>query len=147
MDNAANNATMMASLETMLGQHDITFDAVDCQIMCFAHIIDLCSKQVTRSVSNRVDDDDTDSLYSGDETVEFDPIARARDIVRVIRGSSKRRQAFEDVIKNGNSGDWFRDGQPPKVVKVESQQLLRDVRTRWDSVFLMLRRLRQLRPV
>ncbi len=26
-------------------------------------------------------------------------------------------------------------------------QLLRDVRTRWDSIFLMLNRLREMRPV
>jgi hypothetical protein len=33
------------------------------------------------------------------------------------------------------------------VVQVPELQPLRDVKTRWDSVYLMLRRLRQLRPV
>jgi hypothetical protein len=33
------------------------------------------------------------------------------------------------------------------VVQVPELQPLRDVKTRWDSVYMMLQRLRQLRPV
>jgi hypothetical protein len=50
LDNAASNGTMMQSLQTMLRAHDIAFDVVDRKIMCFAHVVDLSSKQVTCSV-------------------------------------------------------------------------------------------------
>ena len=137
---------MMRFLATMLRGRDIAFDAVDRQIMCFAHIIDLCSKQVTRNVSKTVDDDDDVSFQSDDE-IESDPIARGRDVVRVIQGSGTRREAFDEVIMNGNEKEWFKEGKPPTVVKIKPLQLLRDVRTRWDSIYVMLKRLRHLRLV
>jgi len=43
LDNARNNGTMMQFLETMLGDCDIAFDAVNRKIMCFAHVVDLSS--------------------------------------------------------------------------------------------------------
>jgi hypothetical protein len=58
-----------------------------------------------------------------------------------------RRDAFDDLITNGNAKGWFRQGQPPRVVQVPHLQLLRDVQTRWDSVYHMLKRLRIMRPV
>jgi hypothetical protein len=58
--------------------------------------------------------------------------------VRVLRSSSSRRDAFDQHIRDGNEKGWFDVGQ---------LQLLRDVKTRWDSVYYMLRRLRELQPV
>ena len=43
MDNTSNNDAMMAALATKLKLRDVSFDARDHRIMCFAHIIDLCS--------------------------------------------------------------------------------------------------------
>ena len=133
----------MRCFEALLKKRDIAFDAADRQIMCFAHIIDLCSKRVTNNVNNTVDN----SLQCPDITVGSDPIARGRDIVRVIRGSGMRREAFEEVIEDGNEKGWFKEGDPPKAIEIKPLQLLRDVPTRWDSIFLMLRRLRLLRQV
>src|SRR5713226_4581775 len=147
LDNARNNGTMMRFLETMMGDRDIAFDAVDRKIMCFAHIVDLSSRQVTRTAGNAVDDDGDDSPQSDDETTVSGSIARGRDVVRVIRGSGTRRDAFNEVITNGNDKGWFKTGQPLAVVKIKALQLLRDVRTRWDSTYLMLNRLREMRPV
>jgi hypothetical protein len=86
LDNAGNNGTMMQTIKEMLCGCDIVFDAVDCKIMCFAHVIDLCAKQVTCHAGNAVDDDKDDPHQSGDETTASDPILHGRDIVRVIRG-------------------------------------------------------------
>jgi hypothetical protein len=146
LDNATNNGTMMRSLEAMLGARDIAFDAVDRKIMCFAHVVDLSSGQVTSNASKTVDDDG-DFPQSDGETTVSDPIARGRNIVRVIRGSGTRRDAFDDAVKNSNEKGWFKVGQPPVVTKIKPQQLLRDVRTRWDSTYLMLNRLCEMRLV
>jgi len=46
MDNALNNGTMMQVLKTILARREIEFDTNDRKIMCFAHVIDLCSGRV-----------------------------------------------------------------------------------------------------
>jgi hypothetical protein len=58
----------------------------------------------------------------------------------MLRSSGQRRDSFEQLIRDGNNNGWFGE-------TVEQLQLLRDVKTRWDSVYFMLRRLRELRLV
>jgi hypothetical protein len=58
-----------------------------------------------------------------------------------------RQDVFDEMIKNGNDRGWFKAGQPPKVVKIKPLQLLRDVHTRWDSIYLMLNRLHEMHPI
>ena len=153
MDNASNNETMMQALKTTLEHREIDFDAIDRRIMCFAHVINLCSGQVLCGATNADKDDasesesDASSSESDVDTVAPNPIARARAAVQVIRASGKRRDEFDKVIKQGNKEGWFKQGRPSQVVELKPLQLLRDVRTRWDSVYHMLRRLRQMRPV
>ena len=148
LDNASNNKTMMEALEIILKAREIDFDAKDRRIMCFAHIINLCSGQVIRAATGGVaDKGDTSSSGSDDSIVAPNYIAQARAAVRAIRGSGTRRDAFEEVIANGNEKGWFRQGQSSQIVQVKQLQLLRDVRTRWDSVHHMLKRLREMRPV
>ncbi|KAG5645980.1 hypothetical protein H0H81_008655, partial [Sphagnurus paluster] len=57
--------------------------------------------------------------------------------------SGQRIDHFEDTIKLGNEKKWFKDGD--KVVRVREVQLLRDVRTCWDSIFSMGYRFLELR--
>ena len=135
---------MMGTLETILKGREIDFDANDCQIMCFAHVVNLCSGRVIHGAAG--DSGDTPS-ESGVDITPSNPIARAHAAVQVIRASSARRDAFLKVIKNGNEGGWFRSGDLPEVVQLKPLQLLRDVRTRWDSVYYMLRRLHKMRLV
>lgn len=146
MDNASSNKAMMRILEPMLVRREVPFNAADRQVMCFSHIIDLCAGCVIRNVEG-----DDDEISSDDETVNSGTsncISRARSVVRAIRASGKRRDDFLDAIKTGNDKDYFfTDEQPPKNVELPELELLRDVRTRWDSVFFMLQRLRTLRPV
>ena len=126
---------MMAALEKKLDECDIAFDASDRRIMCFAHIINLTSGRVIRAAGD------------GAGRPESNPIGVAHGVVQAIRVSGKRREAFDDVVRDGNNKEWFKSGQPPTVVYLKELQLLRDVCTRWDSVYLMLNRLREMRPV
>jgi len=67
IDNASNNRTMMEQLKPMLASHDIPFDATDGRIMCFAHVINLCSGHVICAVTGGAVDNDAYSLLSDDD--------------------------------------------------------------------------------
>ena len=80
-----------------------------------------------------------------------DPIALGRHIVSGIRASGQRRMEFETVIIDGNlRGHWEEQVQLRQVegkIQVLKLQLLRDVDTRWDSVYAMCRCLHILQQV
>lgn len=147
---------MMKELERLFRARDLPFDAADRKVMCYGHVVDLSSGRVIAGMTDVSTEDwsgppppDSNAEQTYDEAVARDPISLGRTVVRVIRASGIRRDSFEDVVANGNTKGWFNQGQPPnqQIVKVPSRQLLRDVRTRWDSVFYMLSRLREMRPV
>jgi hypothetical protein len=82
--------------------------------------------------------------------MQRNPLSRARRIVRLIRSSDQHREGFQEFVKDGNQRGWFifkEKEKEPVTVKVPQLELLRDVKTRWDSTYLMLQRLRELRPV
>lgn len=79
-----------------------------------------------------------------------DPVGRARRVVRLLRVSDQRREGLRAFIEDGNKHGWFtakNSNGLRETVKVPVLQPLRDVKTRWDSVFMMLHRLHELRPV
>src|ERR1700722_12069307 len=107
--------------------------------MCFGHVIDLSSGRVintfmmTRQLADENEDWSTQpapnvpSRQTYEEAVACDPIAIGRTVVRVIRASGLCRDAFDDVITNGNVKGWFRRGND--VIRVNQVQLLQDVHT------------------
>ena len=115
--------------------------------MCFAHMINLCSGHVICAVTDGAmdndayslssnDDDDAHSSSSDDTPPAPNPIQVACAVVRAIQGSGQRRTNFEKLIAQGNSSGWFKEGR--QSVQLKNLQLLRNVRTRWDSVYYML---------
>jgi hypothetical protein len=82
--------------------------------------------------------------------IKRDPLKRARRIIRLLRSSDQRREGFRKFIRDGNERQWFfekTESGKRRPVQVPLLQLLRDVKTRWDSVYMMLQRLRLLRLV
>lgn len=79
------------------------------------------------------------------ENVKRNPVKRARAVVRKVRSSGQRREELSATIKTGNSSGLFKDDG--KNVKVKDLQLIKDVKHRWDSLYLMISRLRELRLV
>ncbi len=145
MDNVSNNKTMMEELGVSLTGREIPFDPSDRYIMCFAHIIDLSSGQVIRKVEGKQNDkDDFDFDNNNDNTNLSNPIGAAHAVVRSIRVLGTCRKAFDSIIKSGNEEGWFKDTQSSKETKVKHVQLLRDVWTRWDLVYHMLKRLHDM---
>ena len=82
-----------------------------------------------------------------EEVVKRDPVALGRNIVRVLQNSGQQRDLFDDIVRDGNEKGWFQVGNPPRPIQLPLVQLLRDVATRWDSVYYMVRRLREMHPV
>jgi hypothetical protein len=94
--------------------------------------------------------DDIDASLGWVSGIKRDPLRRARRVVRLLRSSDRHREGLRLFIIDGNERKWFfekdQNGKR-RSVQVPELQLLRDVKTRWDSVFMMLQRLRTLRPV
>ena len=143
----------MQEIDRCLRAREIGFDARDRKIMCFPHVLNLSSGRVIERLTKVLEDIPEDweppplvhVNQSYADAVARDPIALGRAVVRAIRASGARREAFDDVIQNGNAKHWFKDGET--IIEVKSLQLLRDVSTRWDSVYYMINRLREMRPV
>jgi hypothetical protein len=92
-------------------------------------------------------DADLEEWFAG---IKRDPLRRARRVIRLLRSSDQRKERFREFIQAGNERNWFtrKDENGKRVtVQVPELQPLRDVKTRWDSVYTMLERLRALRPV
>ena len=124
----------MEALEKLLHEHDIAFDAVDRQVMCFAHIINLCSGHVINAIN---DNDESTS----------DPIGLACGAVRSIQASGLCRDAFNEVVQNGNTKGWFKTGEPPRTIQLKQLQLLQDMCVQWNSTYFVINRLGVMRPV
>ncbi len=74
------------------------------------------------------------------EALRNDPIKRAQELVNVCRVSGQRREELMEIIKAGNQTGAF----PKPIPEV---QLLRNVDTRWSSIYLMIDHLLELYPV
>jgi len=125
--------------------------------MCFPHVVNICCQHIIKEFTN-IELADIEEIRlttlpnltntpSYEDAVKRDPVACGRNVVRILQSSGQRRDAFNDIIKDGNTKGWFRVGDPPQVIQLRPLQLLHDVKTRWDSVYFMIRRLRELRPV
>ena len=80
------------------------------------------------------------------EVLKVDPVARARDVVRIVCSSSLRCESFKEIILDGNIKKYWRD-EEKEVIMLAMLELIRDVKTRWDSRYCMVKRLRYYRQV
>jgi hypothetical protein len=121
------------------------------------------SRHVLKSARNTWDEDGEDDDFDpsphpgGPELDEFiepqfserdallrilqrDPIKRVAQFVRYIRTSDSRKQAFAGIVQLCTNDD-------PELSRYPPLQLIQHVKTRWDSVYLMLQRIRFLKKV
>src|SRR5882757_3151099 len=127
-------------------------------IRCFPHVINICCDHVISKITNASLIDSATPVVNlsprsdperqtFEDACKRDPIALGRDVVRALRASGQRRELLDTIIDNGNKDGFFFVGASTSPVQVQHLQLLRDVKTRWDSVYYMIRRLRLMRPV
>ena len=159
LDNAEMNATFMKALEEIMRARDIPFGHEDNRIMCFPHVINICTTHVIDSFTNTALADEQAEFNAAlppvvpaeqtyEEAYDRDPIALCRCTIRAIHASGLRRDHFHEMICNGNTKGWFKlPENANETIKVLEVQLIHDVRTRWDSVFRMIHHFRELWPV
>ncbi|KAF5370272.1 hypothetical protein D9758_006873 [Tetrapyrgos nigripes] len=174
LDNASNNNTMMRALERMFREIGIQFSAEGNRIRCFPHIINIAVKTGLSKLTYAEEPQgfqDPDGVTEAD-IVDFTPppafesispdylaalkvdlIARVRKLVNACRASGKRRSGLRKVVieireavlaEKEQAGVEITEDDENNVIKVVV--LLRDVDTRWSSIFLMIDRMFLLYP-
>ena len=140
----------MTELSHLLQEHSINFDPQDSCIMCFPHILNICSKHATDDFTSAdlTSVSEASFVFPGSnvnkhaylEALRRDPITRARDVVHIVRSSSLHHESFEEIILDGNIKKYWRDKEC-EVVELPVRELIHDVPTRWDSKYAMVQRL------
>lgn len=172
---ASNNDAFLRSLGDIYQQLPpnlaVSFHSKDCRIQCFPHVINTCVQHTIKALNNGVDadtradvrdgegdegsdkdeggddgDDGTSIVTSIEDRSPGDLLNKARGLIRKIRSSGQRFERFTNIVKGGNQYGWWKDAQG-SAISIQPKQLLRDVKTRWDSTYQMLVRLREFRQV
>lgn len=143
----------MEKLEVLFHKREFDFDAKEQHFHCFPHTVNICTGHVIKAITSGSadleppNDHVPPTAQSMDEAIARDPIAMARAAIRAIRSSTARREAFTKTIVEGNRDGRFGLNANGTRRTLDQLQLLRDVPTRWDSVYHMINRFRYLRPV
>jgi hypothetical protein len=143
------------------------------RIRCFPHIVNIVTQHMLKALDSGADgdespvnsdtedsndmpflvditDNDNDSEQEEDVIVDNLPppgiISKIRRLVKWIHQSSQRMALLERVIAMGNTGRLWKDANG-NVVEIKPRALIHDVKTRWDSTFLMIRRILEFRQV
>lgn len=136
-DNAYNMDTMFQELEKLASAYGVHFDSENFRVRCFVHIMNLSS----RAMINTVGDGDANAYPSDDESDGEDEmekestkvlpvVAKMRKGVVAIRNSPQRREMFQKQCV---------------VAGIEHKNLLRDVRTRFNSTLIMIQRAKEMK--
>ena len=146
----------MTKLSRLLQERGIDFDPQDSRIMCFPHILNICSKHATDDLASAdlTSVSEASFVFPGSnvnkraylEALGRDPIAHAHDVVHIVRSSSLRCESFKEIILDGNIKKYWRD-EECEVVQLPVRELICNVPTHWDSKYAMAQRLRLYRQV
>ncbi|KAH9930790.1 hypothetical protein B0H21DRAFT_677483, partial [Amylocystis lapponica] len=131
---------MLKELQKVLRAKGIPFHAEGNHIRCFPHVV---SVAVQTGLAQLTDVDKTiyvdESLNPGlaFDTRERcnDMVAAARRLVSACRASGQCREDYLLTIREGNTTHAFGES-----IELPELELLRDVDTRWSSIFLMVDR-------
>jgi hypothetical protein len=101
MDNAGTNHTLMQEMETKFKECNIVFDAINQQVMCYRHILNLSSGHVIKGVTSVAADEDwvgppppnSPDQQSYNDAIACDPITLGCNVIQVVYVSGKHSTA------------------------------------------------------
>lgn len=136
-DNAANNNTFLRELESACRKKEIKFDHKKNNIRCLAHIINLTVQEILKHIKagEAQEEDELLELISREEqedVVNVEIIPKLRRLLAKIRSSPQRKEKF------ARRCEFF---------SIKALNIMLDVKTRWNSTYLMLDRILKLREV
>ena len=132
-DNASNNSTMLAHVETYYEQHypEAGFSVAWNQVECMAHVLNLGAQQILKDFKQPVDKDTYEAgSDSSDDMVTA--VSRLSFLCRTIRLAPKLRRLMQKVCTE---------------MDVEYLVPIIDVITRWNSTYDMLERAFKIKDV
>ncbi|KAH9937936.1 hypothetical protein B0H21DRAFT_698741 [Amylocystis lapponica] len=128
---------MLEELQNVLRAKGIPFHAEGNHIRCFPHVVNVAVQtglaQLTDVDKTIYVDDSMNPEYQS--ALSNDVVAAARRLVSACRASGQRREDYLSTIREGNSTHAFGES-----IELPELELLRDVDTRWSSIFLMVDR-------
>jgi hypothetical protein len=132
-DNATNNKTMIEALQQSLPP-DITV----IRIPCLAHVIQLSLNELLGKLKASPQNEDTETRWTEQHSAAAKKNAQNHNIAATL---NKVRYLAIYVNASPQRRETFLQLQPkePRLVPVQ------DVKTRWNSTFLMLRRAKRIR--
>ncbi|EXX66450.1 hypothetical protein RirG_123660 [Rhizophagus irregularis DAOM 197198w] len=126
-DNASNMNTFFDYFKKMCNENNVTFDIEHQRVRCFAHIINLAAQDALKSLKGTGPDSEEEVLNN---KVPVGVIAKLRILVTKIRASPQRRERFSMQCT---------------VLKIKDLELIPDIRTRWNSTYMIMNRALYLR--
>jgi len=134
-DNAANNNTFLRSVERACRQKEIKFDHVKNNIRCLAHIINLTVQEILKHIKAEGAQEENELLElisQEEDNANVEVIPKLRRLLVKIRCSPQRKEKF------ARRCEFF---------SIKSLSPILDVKTRWNSTYLMLDRILKLQEV
>ena len=132
-DNASNNDTFLKELSTVCSNKNINFHHKKNHVRCLAHIMNLTCQEILKNIkAGEAQDEDEILKEISNGNDDINVIPKLRKLIVKIRASSQRKERF-DRQSNLYSGN--------------SLNLILDVKTRWNSTYLMLERALKLQEV
>ncbi|EED14179.1 hypothetical protein TSTA_103980 [Talaromyces stipitatus ATCC 10500] len=136
-DNASNNNTMISSIQESIQSLELNNNSNIIRVPCIAHVIQLSLKDLLGQMKANPKNEMVEMQWSEDRIgpihatnqrrMIVDTLNKVRNLAVYINASPQRWEAFCNLQAEG-----------PKLVPIQ------DVRTRWNSTFLMLRRAKKL---
>ncbi|CAG7631472.1 unnamed protein product, partial [Allacma fusca] len=138
-DNASNNGSLMTELSLRLAQKNQIFIPDDQWVRCFAHILNLACQSSLETLKVTSEDKARRNFDNNDSSDELEDdiipstlsiYGRLKETVRKILKSELHRDSLKYFCQTLN---------------VEPLELIKDVKVRWNSTYLMLQRCLHLR--
>ena len=134
-DNASNNDSCVAAFFASFSPNLTHEDIKARRIRCFGHILNLIAKAFFSGLE--IDSFDLNKPRDAETDLQLwrkaSPITKLHNIIKYIRASPQRSQAFKDLSKELESQFAFDDSTANLEVKSKNE-------TRWNSTYLMIER-------